>query len=166
MADGLGNSIFLKPDDVVRAFEARGALQPTVRWSEMMHENHAVAFTVAKIAKLDLLRSVQASIGDVIREGGTFEEWKSGILPELQRAGWWGAVSNRELTGTDETIIVNNRRLKTPNRWPCRQTPESWSCLKAFIASSAAISLRCLAGTRNLAQMPTGCFPTSSPTPL
>lgn len=113
MADSLGYSIFLKPDDVVRAFEARGALQPTVRWSEMMHENHAVAFTVAKIARLDLLRAMQASIGDVIRDGGTFEEWKSGIMPELQKAGWWGAVSNRELTGTDETVIVNERRLRT-----------------------------------------------------
>ena len=113
MADNLGNSIFLKPDDVVRAFDARDALQPTVRWSEMMHENHAVAFTVAKIARLDLLRAMQTSIGAVLRDGGTFEEWKSGILPELQRAGWWGAVSNRELTGTDEPIIVNNRRLRT-----------------------------------------------------
>ncbi|SCW55758.1 Phage Mu protein F like protein [Sphingobium faniae] len=113
MADNLGYSIFLKPDDVVRAFEARDALQPTVRWSEMMHENHAVAFTVAKVAKLDLLRSMRTSIDDVIRNGGTFEEWKSGIMPELRKTGWWGAVSNAELTGTDETIIVNNRRLRT-----------------------------------------------------
>ncbi|WP_336973491.1 phage minor head protein [Sphingobium aromaticiconvertens] len=113
MADNLGYSIFMEPTDVVRAFETRGELRPTVRWSEMMHENHAVAFTVAKIAKLDLLRSMHTSIGDVIRNGGTFEEWKSGIMPELQKAGWWGAVSNRELTGTDETIIVNNRRLRT-----------------------------------------------------
>ncbi len=113
MADNLGYSIFLEPTDVVRAFEARGQLQPTVRWSEMMHDNHATAFTVAKVAKLDLLRSIRTSLDDVIRNGGTFEEWKSNILPELQKAGWWGAVSNKDLTGTDETIIVNNRRLRT-----------------------------------------------------
>lgn len=113
MTDNLGYSIFLEPTDIVRAFEARGTLRPTVRWSEMMHENHAVAFTVAKIAKLDLLRSMQTSIDDVIRNGGTFEEWKSGIMPELQKAGWWGAVRNRDLTGSDETVIVNNRRLRT-----------------------------------------------------
>lgn len=113
MTDILGYSIFLKPDDVVRAIDARGALQPTVRWSEMMHADHAVAFTVAKIAKLDLLRTMRTSIDDVLRNGGTFEEWKAGILPELKKAGWWGAVTNAELTGTDETIIVNNRRLRT-----------------------------------------------------
>ncbi|CAN5268458.1 hypothetical protein BH10PSE13_BH10PSE13_23740 [soil metagenome] len=113
MADSLGYSIFMEPTDVVRAFEQRDRLRPTVRWSEMMHGDHAVAFTAAKIAKLDLLRTVQASIDDVIRNGGTFEEWKKGIMPELQKAGWWGAVQNRELTGTDERIIVNTRRLRT-----------------------------------------------------
>lgn len=113
MSDHLGYSIFLKPDDVVRAFEARGALKPTVRWSEMMHGDHAVGFTVAKIAKLDLLRTMHASIDDVLRNGGTYESWKAGIQPALKKAGWWGAVTNPELTGTGETIIVNNRRLRT-----------------------------------------------------
>ena len=113
MADNLGYSIFLKPDDVVRAFEARGTLQPTVRWSEMMHENHAVAFTVAKITKLDLLRSVQMSIDDILRNGGTFEDWKGAILPQMKKSGWWGAVANADLTGTPDTIIVNDRRLRT-----------------------------------------------------
>lgn len=113
MADNLGYSIFLDPVDTVRAWEARGTLQPTVRWSEMVHQQHAVGFTVAKIAKLDLLRYVQASLDEVIRRGGTFEGWKATILPELKRQGWWGAVTNRELTGSDETIIVNERRLRT-----------------------------------------------------
>lgn len=113
MADSLGYSIFLDPVDTVRAWKARRQLQPTVRWSEMMHEQHAVAFTVAKIAKLDVLRQVQASLDGVIRNGGTFEEWKSGIMPELQRAGWWGAVRNADLTGTDQTVLVNERRLRT-----------------------------------------------------
>lgn len=113
MADNLGYSIFLDPVDTVRAWEARGALQTTVRWSEMRHEQHAVAFTVAKIAKLDLLRYMRTSLDEVIRSGGTFEGWKGSILPELKRQGWWGAVSNRDLTGTDETIIVNERRLRT-----------------------------------------------------
>lgn len=113
MADNLGYSILLDPADTVRAWEARGAMQPTVRWSEMMHGQHATAFTVAKIAKLDLLRSIYTSLDSVIRKGGTFEQWQAGVVPELQKAGWWGAVSNRDLTGTDQTIIVNQRRLRT-----------------------------------------------------
>lgn len=113
MADSLGYSIFLEPKDAVRAWEARQGLQPTVSWREMLHEQHAVAFTIAKIAKLDLLRMMQKSLDDVIRNGGTFEKWQANVLPELQKAGWWGAVTNRDLTGTDQTIIVNERRLRT-----------------------------------------------------
>lgn len=113
MADSLGYSIFLPPDDVVRAWEARGALQPTVSWREMSNGEHAAAFTVAKVAKLDLLRMIRQSLDDVIRSGGTFEQWKADILPELKRQGWWGAVSNAELTGTIDQVIVNERRLRT-----------------------------------------------------
>lgn len=113
MADTLGYSIFLKPDDVVRAWDARGALQPTVSWREMRNEEHAAAFTVAKVAKLDLLRLIQTSLDEVIRSGGTLQEWQARILPELQRQGWWGAVRDAELTGTDQTVIVNERRLRT-----------------------------------------------------
>lgn len=109
----LGYSIFMEPAEAVRAWENRNQLKTTVRWSEMMHEQHAVAFTVAKIAKLDLLRSVQSSLDGVIRNGGTFEAWKADLLPELRKAGWWGRVQNKALTGTDEPIIVNERRLRT-----------------------------------------------------
>lgn len=110
---GIGAAIFLEPTDAVRAFEARGRVIPTVRWSEMMHENHAVAFTVAKIARLDLLNAIYTSLDDVIRNGGTFEGWKKNMLPELKKAGWWGVVQDRDLTGTDRPIVVNERRLRT-----------------------------------------------------
>jgi uncharacterized protein with gpF-like domain len=113
MADSLGYSIFLDPKDTVRAWEMRAPLKPTVRWTEMVHEQHAVAFTVAKVAKLDLLRQIQTSLDSVIRTGGTLEEWKKGLIPTLKSAGWWGAVANKELTGTDEPIVVNERRLRT-----------------------------------------------------
>mgnify|MGYP003365106146 CR=1 FL=1 len=113
MADSLGYSIFLDPKDTVRAWEARGELRPTVQWSEMVHQQHAASFTVAKIAKLDLLRQVQTSLDSVIRSGGTFEGWQKDLIPNLQRAGWWGAVNDKALTGTDETVIVNERRLRT-----------------------------------------------------
>lgn len=113
MADSLGYSIFLDPKDTVRAWEMRAPLKPTVRWTEMMHEQHATAFTVAKVAKLDLLRQIQTSLDSVIRTGGTLEEWKKGLIPTLKSAGWWGTVANKDLTGTAEPIIVNERRLRT-----------------------------------------------------
>ncbi len=115
-------TIFLPPTDTVKVWQERGELKPTVRWSEMMHQEHASAFTVAKIAKLDLLRNIRASLDNVIVNGGTFEQWKADILPELKKQGWWGVVQDGELTGTDEKIIVNDRRLRTIYRTNTRMS--------------------------------------------
>lgn len=121
-APAIGATIYLEPTDTVRAWEERNTLSPTVRWSEMMHEAHAQAFTVAKIAKLDLLSSVRASLDDVIRRGGTFEDWRANILPELKRQGWWGRVQDAELTGTTDPVIINESRLKTIYRTNIRMS--------------------------------------------
>lgn len=105
--------IHLPPRETARAFDARGELRQTVRWSEMFHDDHARAFTVAKIARLDLLEDIRASLDKVLKEGGTFEDWQRDIVPTLQRAGWWGVVRDRDLTGTDRAVVVGPRRLRT-----------------------------------------------------
>ncbi len=106
-------TMFLPPDDTLRVWELRDELRPSTRWHEMMHEDHATAFTVAKVAELDLLRTIRQSLDDTMRAGGTFESWKANVLPQLKKAGWWGLVENAELTGTSEPVIVNDRRLQT-----------------------------------------------------
>lgn len=105
--------IGLPPGDTVRAFEARDTLHATVRWSEMWQEDHARAFTVAKVAKLDMLAEIQASLADVLTNGGTFEQWQANLVPYLRSQGWWGDVADRSLTGTDEVVNVGPRRLRT-----------------------------------------------------
>ena len=106
-------AVHLGPSETVAAWERREELQPTVNWREMWQDEHARAFTVAKIAKLDLLNDVRESLDSVIREGGTFEDWKRDIRPALEREGWWGRVQDPALTGTDEEIWVGDRRLRT-----------------------------------------------------
>lgn len=106
-------TMFLPPDDTLRVWEVRGELRTTVRWHEMINEDHATAFTVAKVAQLDLLRSIRASLDDTLRNGGTFESWKARLVPELQKAGWWGLVTDPALTGSDQPVLVNERRLQT-----------------------------------------------------
>lgn len=105
--------IGLPPEETARAFEARDELRPTVRWSEMFHDDHARAFTVAKVAKLDLLETIRVSLERVLKEGGTFEQWQAQIRPELERAGWWGRVQDKSLTGTSRPVLVGPRRLRT-----------------------------------------------------
>lgn len=106
-------TMFLPPDDTLRVWDLRGELRTTVRWHEMMNEDHAAAFTVAKVAQLDLLREIRASLDDALRNGRTFESWKAELVPQLQKAGWWGMVTDPALTGTDQPVLVNERRLQT-----------------------------------------------------
>jgi SPP1 gp7 family putative phage head morphogenesis protein len=105
--------ITLPPEDTVRAFDAREELRTTVKWSEMLHDEHSRAFTVAKVAKLDLLEDIRTSLADVVHNGGTFEQWQANLIPTLEKAGWWGRVEDRELTGTSQPIVVGARRLRT-----------------------------------------------------
>lgn len=105
--------ISLPPDETVRAFEARDRLRLTRRWTEMWQGEHARYFTVAKVAKLDLLELLRASLADVLKNGGTFEQWKAGIQPQLEKAGWWGKVQDAAITGVKHPVIVGPRRLRT-----------------------------------------------------
>ncbi|HYD12697.1 MAG TPA: phage minor head protein [Allosphingosinicella sp.] len=105
--------IGLPPDDTRRAFDARGELRTTVKWHDMWQDEHARAFTVAKLARLDLLDTIRNSLADALNNGSTFEQWKANIIPELQRAGWWGRVEDRDLTGTSAPVFIGPRRLET-----------------------------------------------------
>lgn len=103
----------LPPDDALRAFRARDELGVSISWRDFEPEEHARAFTVAKIARLDLLATVRESLDRALAEGQTFEQWRAGIEPELRRAGWWGMVQGPALTGTSEPVFVGERRLRT-----------------------------------------------------
>lgn len=103
--------IGLPPEDTQRAFDARGELRTTARWHEMWQEEHARAFTVAHLARLDLLDDIRNSLADVLANGGTFADWQRNIVPTLAHAGWWGRVEDASLTGTEDPIIVGPRRI-------------------------------------------------------
>lgn len=113
MADEIRATFGLPPTETVEFFRAKGTFPQSARWDDVWQEEHARAFTVAKIMDRQLLERVRASLDDVIANGGTFAEWKKGIIPELQQAGWWGRVDREELTGVDYPIFVGKRRLRT-----------------------------------------------------
>lgn len=105
-------AILLPPDETVEFFRGKGyALQS--RWDETWQEENGRAFTVTKLIQGDLLEKVRASLDKVLSEGGTFEQWKAAIEPELRAAGWWGKVEDAELTGTDKPVFVGSARLRT-----------------------------------------------------
>jgi len=107
-------SIGLPPDDTVEAFRAKGVYPVTPNWDAVWQEENARAFYVTKLLDRTLAERVRASLDDAIAKGGTFEQWKAAIVPQLQEAGWYGRVENRpELTGVDYPIFVGRSRLRT-----------------------------------------------------
>ena len=99
-----------------------------------MHEAHSRAFTVAKIARIDLLSDIQTSLSEAYKKGQGFTEWRDNIKPVLAKKGWLGYVTvKKPKTGEAEgagggnprsegglsspeksetTIYVGSRRLK------------------------------------------------------
>lgn len=76
------------PEEAVKAFEARGLLV-TGSWQSLWQEEHARAFTVANLARLDLLQEIHAAIGEAIKNGQDYRAFAKGLVPKLQAAGWW-----------------------------------------------------------------------------
>jgi SPP1 gp7 family putative phage head morphogenesis protein len=103
----------LPPEDAERAFRARDELRTTVSWREFEPEEHARAFTVAKVARLDILTDLKTSLDRALAEGRTFEQWRDEIEPTLRAKGWWGLVQDRSLTGTSDPVFIGERRLRT-----------------------------------------------------
>lgn len=111
MAD-IRASFGLPPAETVEFFRAKGyAVQ--ARWDETWQQAHGHAFTVTKMMNGALLEEVRRSLDRVLSDGGTFEQWKSGIMPKLQQAGWYGRVEDREITGVDHAVFIGESRLRT-----------------------------------------------------
>ena len=78
-----------------------------------MHEAHSRAFTIAKIARIDLLSDIQTSLSEAYKKGQGFGEWRDSIKPVLAKKGWLGDVSvTNPKTGEAKQIYVGSRRLK------------------------------------------------------
>jgi phage-Barnase-EndoU-ColicinE5/D-RelE like nuclease2/Phage Mu protein F like protein len=97
-------AIGLSPTDTVEFFRSKGNYPISKRWWEVWQEEHARAFTVAGVTDRTVLESVRVSMDKVLSEGGTFAQWKKGVLPGLE-----AAVKN----GTAPESILTERRLRT-----------------------------------------------------
>jgi SPP1 gp7 family putative phage head morphogenesis protein len=84
-------------------------------WFDTWRDAHARAFTVAKVAKVELLRDIRNAVQSAISEGKTLQQFKKELTPKLQKAGWWGKKEHvDEETGeVTEVQLGSPRRLKT-----------------------------------------------------
>lgn len=69
--------------------QAKG-LKPSFAWQDIVGEEHNVAFTVAKMMDVELLKTVQGKLEAALADGVSLQEFKNDLIPTLQKAGWWG----------------------------------------------------------------------------
>lgn len=79
----------LAPQDALLFLQNKG-LRETFDYRDMLGDEHARAFTIAKMMDTDLLADVKASLEDALARGVPFKEWADTITPTLQAKGWWG----------------------------------------------------------------------------
>lgn len=87
-------------------FDAK-ALLTTHHYAELKAYEHALAFTVAKIADQDMLFEVHKAVKQAIDNGTSFADFKKTLKPYLIAKGWLGLTDSQ----SDQTYL--GYRLKT-----------------------------------------------------
>ncbi|ENX33929.1 hypothetical protein F889_02593 [Acinetobacter colistiniresistens] len=108
------NALFKSPPaDAIAYLESKG-FKIGWDWHETLDEAHSRAFTVAKVARIDLLQDIKNSLISALEQGQGLEQWKSSIIPTLQEKGWWGKKNVINPAGIEQTVQLGSpRRLKT-----------------------------------------------------
>lgn len=103
----------LPPERVVKYFQGKG-YQITFDWHEMVEEAHDKAFTVAKVAKMDVLQTIRGEVDKIFTEGMTEQEFIKELKPRLKEMGWWGKANYEAGNGEKiEYTQGSTHRLKT-----------------------------------------------------
>ena len=104
----------LKPAAAMKYFRSKGHTL-SWDWRDTLGEAHARAFTVAHVARMDILRDIRGAVDEAITEGKTFREFQKSLEPTLRKKGWWGKNKrfNPE-TGEEESVLEGSpQRLRT-----------------------------------------------------
>lgn len=111
-------AIGLPPEGAIAHLQAKGA-QVTGSWRTWLDGQHARAFTVANVAKLDVLQDIQGSLVKALASGQTLQQWKDGLVPELRAKGWWkreGTTEQLQAAGRVDAGTGEIRKGLTPHR--------------------------------------------------
>ncbi|WP_374254350.1 phage minor head protein [Acinetobacter brisouii] len=103
----------LPPQDAIDYLKNKG-FKIGWDWHETLDDAHSRAFTVAKVARIDILQDIRKSLITALESGQGFEKWKDNITPVLQDKGWWGRKTVINPEGKEQEVQLGSpRRLRT-----------------------------------------------------
>lgn len=85
----LGIAIHLPPKDAIAYFKSKG-YAISFNWTQVWQEQHARAFTVAGVARADILRDIRNALQEALESGQSPKWFREQLEPVLRRKGWWG----------------------------------------------------------------------------
>jgi SPP1 gp7 family putative phage head morphogenesis protein len=104
----------LAPEEALAFLEGKG-LRASFAWQDVWAAEHEAAFTVAKMADLDLLAEVKRAVQSAIENGETLQTFKNALQERMEMAGWWGVQEQLDpVTGKMRLVQLGSaRRLET-----------------------------------------------------
>lgn len=104
----------LRPERAADYLAAKG-LRLTGPYWELDGPQHSHVFTVAHLAKMDVLADIKAAVQGAIDAGETQRWFKQQLVETLQKKGWWGPGEWTDpLTGDTKMVQQGSlRRLET-----------------------------------------------------
>ncbi len=106
----------MKPEEAIRFFRSKG-LKITWNWRDMAKEQHARAFTVAKVMREDILKDIKSAVEEALDKGTPYRDFEEKLKPILQSKGWWGKAvdaSTGEITPSGKN--GSPVQMGSPNR--------------------------------------------------
>jgi len=104
----------LSPARALEYLRGRGRMVTTTSWAELRAEEHALQFTVSRLARLDLLQTIYDGILASVEGDLSRTDWMRDVRARLEEAGWWGRVETVDTdTGEVLTTVFSPSRLRT-----------------------------------------------------
>lgn len=103
----------LTPTEAVAYLQRRNKVTETYSWRDLWQEEHAQQFTVSRLARVDLLKSIQDQITKSVGGDLSRRDFLRDGKKMLQDAGWWGEMKVTDPnTGEIVTTTFDPARLK------------------------------------------------------
>lgn len=113
----------LSPKEALRFFKNKVILS-SEKFYELLDEIKDKAFTVARVAKLDILLDLYEAVGQAIEDGETLADFRASLEEIMENKGWAGVspvheeIIFRNNTQTAYMVGRYNRQMEQKKRFP------------------------------------------------
>lgn len=105
------------PVEALEYFREKG-LKVGFDFTDVWKAEHSAAFTVAKVAETDVLKSVRQFAERALVEGVEFKEFQAQVQPLLNKSGWASYNTEKPVASRVKLIFDTNMRVaRAAGQW-------------------------------------------------